>query len=76
LNLRGLDSLVMEGIFGLSHGIYSFDHKINFFFGHTMMRGANVLNFESQEISDSRVARFIFFALRPRSHEVKKDNRG
>jgi hypothetical protein len=66
----------MEGIFGLSRGIYSFDHKMNILLGHTMMRGAKVLNFEGQKISASRVARFIFSALRLRSRKVKKDNRG
>jgi hypothetical protein len=65
----------MEGIFGLSHGICSSDHKINFLLGHTMMRGAKVLKFKGQKISSSRVTRFIFFALQPRSREVKKDNR-
>jgi hypothetical protein len=71
-----MDNLIMEGIFALSRGIYSFDQKMNFLLGHTMMRGDKILNFESQKISGSRVARFIFSALRPRSREVKKDNHG
>jgi hypothetical protein len=75
LNLQGLDSLVMEEIFRLNRGIYSFDHKMNFLLGHTMMREAKVLNFEGQKISGSKVARLIVSALRPRSCEVKKDNR-
>jgi hypothetical protein len=64
------------GEFGLSRGICSFNHKINFLLGHTMMREARVLNFEGRNISGSRVVRSIFPALRSRSREVKKDNCG